>query len=217
MKLSRLGICGVLSLLSYLAMVVFSPLAYPGYDWMRMAVSELSAVGAPSRELAAQLNSLFGPCGIVSVVAVCVAVVGCRTRKLRLGVYCFAAMEWLCTVGYSCFPWVSAADHLIFQNFMHLAITVLVVLLSIVSLVLIAVSARKENLRSLGVWAALCLAAMLVGAVGSNVFPQSVFGIFERLSTISAVVFNAVLGWYLFAGKLGKMAAAGDASTGGTQ
>lgn len=202
MKLSRLGICGVLSLLSYLAMVVFSPLAYPGYDWMRMAVSELSAVGAPSRELAAQLNSLFGPCGIVSVMAVCVAVAGCRTGKLRLGVYCFAAMEWLCMVGYSCFPWVSEADHLIFQNVMHLAITVLVVLLSIVSLVLIAVSARKENLRSLGIWAGICLAAMLVGAVGTNALPQSVFGIFERLSTISAVVFNAVLGWYLFSGKL---------------
>lgn len=207
MKLSRLGICGVLSLLSYLAMVVFSPLAYPGYDWMRMAVSELSAVGAPSRELAAQLNSLFGPCGIVSVMAVCVAVAGCRTGKLRLGVYCFAAMEWLCMVGYSCFPWVSEADHLIFQNVMHLAITVLVVLLSIVSLVLIAVSARKENLRSLGIWAGICLAAMLVGAVGTNVLPQSVFGIFERLSTISAVVFNAVLGWYLFSGKLSASAA----------
>ncbi|MFR1189887.1 MAG: DUF998 domain-containing protein [Oscillospiraceae bacterium] len=202
MKLSRLGICGVLSLLSYLAMVIFSPLAYPGYDWMRMAVSELSAVGAPSRELAAQLNSLFGPCGIVSVMAVCVAAAGCRTGKLRLGVYCFAAMEWLCMVGYSCFPWVSEADHLIFQNVMHLAITVLVVLLSIVSLVLIAVSARKENLRSLGIWAGICLAAMLVGAVGTNAPPQSVFGIFERLSTMSAVVFNAVLGWYLFSGKL---------------
>ena len=202
MKLSRLGICGVLSLLSYLAMVIFSQLAYPGYDWMRMAVSELSAVGAPSRELAAQLNSLFGPCGIVSVMAVCVAAAGCRTGKLRLGVYCFAAMEWLCMVGYSCFPWVSEADHLIFQNVMHLAITVLVVLLSIVSLVLIAVSARKENLRSLGIWAGICLAAMLVGAVGTNAPPQSVFGIFERLSTMSAVVFNAVLGWYLFSGKL---------------
>lgn len=207
MKLSRLGICGVLSLLSYLAMVIFSPLAYPGYDWMTMAVSELSAVGAPSRELAAQLNSLFGPCGIVSVMAVCVAIAGCRTGKLRLGVYCFAAMEWLCMVGYSCFPWVSEADHLIFQNVMHLAITVLVVLLSIVSLVLIAVSARKENLRSLGIWAGLCLTAMLVGAVGTNTLPQSVFGIFERLSTISAVVFNAVLGWYLFSGKFSTSAA----------
>ena len=42
---------------------------------------------------------------------------------------------------------------------------------------------------------------MLIGAVGSNALPQSVFGIFERLSTISAVVFNAVLGWYLFRGR----------------
>lgn len=36
MKLSKLGICGIISLLSYTAMVVFSPLAYPGYDWMTM-------------------------------------------------------------------------------------------------------------------------------------------------------------------------------------
>lgn len=50
------------------AMVLFSPLAYPGYDWMSMAVSDLSAEGAPSRELSAQLNSLFGPCAVVSIM-----------------------------------------------------------------------------------------------------------------------------------------------------
>lgn len=78
-----LGIFGVISLLSYTAMVVFSPLAYPGYDWMSMAVSDLSAEGAPSRELANQLNALFGPCGLVSVMAVCVGVAGCRSKVLR--------------------------------------------------------------------------------------------------------------------------------------
>ena len=56
MKLTKLGICGIISLLSYTAMVVFSPLVYPGYDWLSMAVSELSAVGAPSAELAGRLN-----------------------------------------------------------------------------------------------------------------------------------------------------------------
>lgn len=45
MKLSKLGICGIVSFLSYTAMVIFSPFAYPGYDWLRMAVSDLSAVG----------------------------------------------------------------------------------------------------------------------------------------------------------------------------
>lgn len=201
MKLSRLGICGVISLVSYAAMVVFSPLAYPGYDWMSMAVSELSAQGAASRELAAQLNCLFGPCAVVSVMAVCVAVAGCRSGKLRMGIYMFAAMEWLCTAGYQCFPWVSGASAASFQNMMHLIITAFVVLLSVASLVLIAIGARG-SINSLGIWAIVCLAAMLAGAIGSNALPQSVFGIFERMSTFSAVVFNAVLGWYLFAGKL---------------
>lgn len=63
---------------------VFSSLAYPGYDWMSMAVSELSAVGAPSRELAAQLNSLFGSCAVLSIMAVLVngAMGRQRTRHL---------------------------------------------------------------------------------------------------------------------------------------
>lgn len=58
-RLKHLGILGIVSLLSYTAMVLFSPLAYPGYDWLSMAVSDLSAEGAPSRELAGQLNALY--------------------------------------------------------------------------------------------------------------------------------------------------------------
>ena len=55
MNLRKLGIFGLISLLSYTAMVVFSPLAYPGYDWMSMAVSDLTAEGAPSLQLATKL------------------------------------------------------------------------------------------------------------------------------------------------------------------
>lgn len=48
----------------------------------------------------------------------------------------------------------------------------------------------------------VCLFVMFAGAIGTNVFPKNVFGIFERMSTFSAVIFNAVLGWYLYMGKL---------------
>ena len=34
MKLTKLGVCGIMSLLSYTAMVVLFPLAYRGYEWM---------------------------------------------------------------------------------------------------------------------------------------------------------------------------------------
>lgn len=202
MKLSHLGICGVISLLSYAVMVIFSPLAYPGYDWLSMAVSDLSAVGSSSRELAAQLNSLFGPCAVVSVMAVCVSIKNCREKLFRLGVYLFAVMEWLCTVGYSCFPLVSDADSGNFQNIMHIVVTVLVVLFSLASLIMIFSGTIKSDNKRIGVWALACLTAMITGAIGTNLFPKEVFGLFERFSTFSAVVFNAVLGWYLFTNKI---------------
>lgn len=49
--IQKLGLLGIVSLLSYTAAVVFSPLAYPGYDWMAQAVSDLNAADAPSLEM----------------------------------------------------------------------------------------------------------------------------------------------------------------------
>jgi hypothetical membrane protein len=62
--LNYLGLLGVISFLSYLSAVIFSPLAYPGYDWKSQAVSDLSAANAPSFTLWNQLSCLYGVCGI---------------------------------------------------------------------------------------------------------------------------------------------------------
>ena len=201
-RIRKFGIFGILSLLSYTAMVVFSPLAYPGYDWLSMAVSELSADGSTSQALAEQLNALFGPCALVSIMAVCVGVANCPAKALKRGVYAFAVMEWLCNVGYTLFPWVSGADAKNPQNFLHLAITALVVLLSLAGLALCAIGAKGERLKPIRVWALVCLAAMIAGPVGTALLPASVFGLFERFSTFSAVVFNAALGVFLMNGTL---------------
>ena len=204
MKLTKLGICGIISLLSYTAMVVFSPLAYPGYDWLSMAVSDLSAVGAPSAELAGQLNALYGPCGLVSIMAVCVASQNLKTKVLRLGIYFFAAMEWISDVGYKLFPWVADADSSHPQNVMHLIVTALVVIFSLAALILSIIGAKKEGMKSLFIWACVCLTAMLLGPVGTGIMPKAVFGLFERFSIFSAVTFNAVLGTFLLLGKFGE-------------
>lgn len=204
-RVRMFGILGVISLLSYTAMVVFSPLAYPGYDWLSMAVSDLGAEGAPSEQLASQLNALFGPCGLVSIMFVCVGVAGCKSKVLKSGIYFFATMEWICNVGYNLFPWVKDAPASNPQNVMHLLVTVLVVVFSLASLVLVAIGARKEEMKSLGIWAIVCLVAMLIGPLGTSLLPKAVFGLFERFSTFSAVVFNAILGIYLMKGRFGKV------------
>lgn len=181
-----LGLLGIVSMLSYMAAMCFAPLAFPGYNWLAQAVSDLSADSAPSRVLWNQLSALYAPCGIVCCTMCCVAIRHSYNRILRLGVYLFAVMNWISAVGYAMFPLMAAGLPSGFQNTMHLVVTAFVVLLSIVS-----------------------LAMMMFGGLGVNLVPSGYFGVVERFSTISAVGFNAVLGVYLFKGfDGGKEAAA---------
>ena len=72
-------------------------------------------------------------------MAVCLSMVYVKSKLLKTGVYLFAFMEWICSVGYTAFLWSENS----FQNFMHLAVTVIVVVLSVVSLAVIFIVASK--------------------------------------------------------------------------
>ena len=197
--LQRLGLLGVVSFLSYTAAVVFAPLAYPGYNWMAQAVSDLSAANAPSLALWNQLSALYNVCEVVCVTVVCIGIQGRKTKLLRSGIYLFAVMEWISAVGYRMFPLNDSGYAGAFQDVMHMAVTALVVLLSIASLVIIIVAgAKSKSCRSYGVCAAVALAMMLVGAMGMKIVPASYFGVVERFSVFAATGFNAALGIHLF-------------------
>ena len=197
--LQRLGLLGVVSFLSYTAAVVFAPLAYPGYNWMAQAVSDLSAANVPSLALWNQLSALYNVCEVVCVTVVCIGIQGRKTKLLRSGIYLFAVMEWISAVGYRMFPLSNSGYAGAFQDVMHMAVTALVVLLSIVSLVIIIVAgAKSKSCRSYGVCAVVALAMMLVGAMGMKIVPAAYFGVVERFSVFAATGFNAALGIHLF-------------------
>lgn len=200
--INRLGLLGVVALLSYTAAVIFAPLAYPGYNWMAQAVSDLSASSAPSKILWQQLSSLYNVCGIVSVTMVCVFIQDKLTKILRTGIYLFAIMNWISNIGYAMFPLSDSGNAGAFQDMMHIyVVTVLVVLLSIVSLIVIMIGGyRNRKYRSLAVWATMALLLMFAGAIGTNIVPREYFGIPERFSVFAATGFNAVLGIYLYWG-----------------
>ncbi len=197
-----LGLLGIVSLLSYTAAVVFAPLGYPGYDWMSQAVSDLSAANAPSKTLWDHLSCLYGVCGMISIMMVCVFIQGKLNKTLRIGIYIFAVMNWVSNIGYTLFPLSGSGFAGTFQDIMHMyVVTMPVVVLSITSLILIMVGGyRKKYYRSLAIWATIALATMFVGAIGTNVVPHEYFGIVERFSVFAATGFNAVLGVYLFNG-----------------
>lgn len=209
-----LGLMGVISLLSYTAAVVFSPLAYPGYDWMSQAVSDLSAANAPSKILWERISALYGVCGIVSITTVCVFIQGKLNKAIRIGIYLFAAMNYISNVGYAVFPLSDSGNAGAFQDIIHIyVITPLVVLLSIVSLVFIMVGGyRDKKYLYLAVCATIALSLMFLGAIGTGIVPKEFFGIPERFSVFAATGFNAVLGICLFKGfeSIGKPAPSAD-------
>lgn len=198
----RLGLLGVVSFLSYTAAVVFAPLAYPGYRWTAQAVSDLSAANAPSLALWNQLSAFYNVCEVVCATVVCIGIQGQKTRRLRAGVYLFAVMEWISAIGYRMFPLSDSGYAGAFQDVMHMVVTALVVLLSIVSLsVIVSAGLKDKSCRSYGVCAAIALGMMLVGAMGMKIVPAQYFGVVERFSVFAATGFNAALGIHLFCRK----------------
>ena len=197
--IQKLGLLGIVSFLPYTAAVVFAPLAYPGYNWMAQAVSDLSAANAPSLALWNQLSALYNACEVVCITVVCIGIQGQKSKLLRSGVYLFAVMEWISAVGYRMFPLSGSGYAGAFQDVMHMVTTVLVVLLSIVSLtVIIVADVQNRGCRSYAACAAVALAMMLVGAMGMKIVPAAYFGVVERFSVFAATGFNAALGIHLF-------------------
>ena len=132
---------------------------------------------------------------------------GQKTKLLRAGIYLFAVMEWISAVGYRMFPLSDSGYAGAFQDVMHMVVTALVVLLSIVSLTVIIIAGAKRegrDCRSYGICAAVALCMMLVGAMGMKIVPAAYFGVVERFSVFAATGFNAALGIHLFISKTNK-------------
>ena len=149
-----LGLTGIIALLSYAEAVCFSPLAYPDYNRLSQAVSDLSAENAPSRMLWNQLAALNGACSVVCVTCVSVFVSENKTntRLLHVGIYLFTIMNWISKIGYEMFPLSDSGKEFTSpQETMHIVVTAAVVLLSIVSLVLILRQASGK--QASGAWA----------------------------------------------------------------
>ena len=199
-----IGLTGLAALISYALAAYFCRGAFPGYNWMESAVSDLSAETAPSRQLWDKLSALYSAGSIVcaTCAAIYVSEIKISTRLFRVGIYLFTVMNWISKIGFEMFALDDAGKQISsFQEVMHMVVTALVVILSMVSLVMLIIAGiRNKEVRGVGIWAAVFFAMMLIGPVGMQVLPPQYFGIAERFSIYSAIGFNAVLGFYLFNG-----------------
>lgn len=194
-----LCLSGVLSIVFYLLHDIIGAINYPGYNWLSQAVSDLTATDAPSFVIASGLSAIYKILNCLCCALICILIQNNKEKKLRYGIYLFSIMNFISGVGYALFPLTGAGYDGSVQSIIHIyIITTLVVLLSIISLILIATGALKENNKILGVLAIISLILMFVGAVGSGIVSIKYFGVIERFSTYSAVIFTGILGIYGF-------------------
>ena len=194
-----LSLTGVASVVFYLLHDIVGAANYPGYQWTSQAVSDLTASDAKSFVTASGFVTVYKILSCLCSAMICILIRKEQSKALRRGIYLFAAMNLVSAVGYALFPLTSSGYDGSPGSFVHLYIvTPPVVLMSIVSLILIAVGAFKTHRKVLGTLAVIALAAMFFGTVGSQALPHEWFGLVERFSTYSAVVFTGILGVYGF-------------------
>jgi hypothetical protein len=86
-----------------------------------------------------------------------------------------------------------------FQDIMHIVVTVFVVLLSIASMILITVGClRSKAHKQFGIFTVSVLAIMALGSIATDVVPVGYFGVAERLSVYSVVIYSAALSLFTF-------------------
>ena len=188
---------GIISIIFYILHDVIGTMNYPGYNWMSQAVSDLTATDAPSFVVASGFVTVYKILNCLCCALLCILMKNENKKSLRIGIYLFAIMNFISAIGYALFPLSSAGYDGSVQSFIHVyVLTALVVILSIISLIVISVGAFKSKYKILGILAIVALILMFIGAVGSANVSKEIFGVIERFSTYSAVVFTGVLGLY---------------------
>jgi hypothetical membrane protein len=198
-RVQWLALMGVIGTIFYFLHVILGEMSYPGYRPLAQAVSDLTAATAPSRDIASAYSTVYALFTVAACTLLCIFYQGRVNKVFRLGIYLFAAMEWTSAVGYTLFSLSDSGYAGTFQDVMHMVVTAFVVLLSIASMILIAIGClRSKVYRQFGIFTFVVLGIMALSSIATGLVPVGYFGVAERLSVYSVVVYSAALSVFTF-------------------
>ena len=108
-------------------------------------------------------------------------------------------MSFLSHIGYALFPLASAGYDGSINSFIHVyVITIPVVTQSIFSLVYFFRGFRKSRDKGYAIISLIILLLMMISSIAAPFVPKNIFGIVERISTYSIVIYTFILSTYFF-------------------
>lgn len=183
---------GIASSLLYVAMNVIGPMQYPGYDPLSQSVSELSAIGAPSRPLWVTLGVLYNV--LVMTFGWGLWASAGRRQALRVvGMLLFATGA----IGFAWPPMHIRGQGFSLTDTMHIVFSMVWVLSSLFVVGLGAAAfGRGFRLYSIATIVAMLVLGSWTGMGGPRIaagLPTPWLGLVQRLNIAAFMVWNVVL------------------------
>ena len=189
---------GILSVILYFLHVILGEIFYEGYNPLAQAVSDLTASNSPSKNIARVFSTLYGICAVSFSIGFFAYLRNKINKVVTVSSFIFCIMNIVSFFGYTFFPLSESGYAGTFQDKMHMIVTVLVVLLTIVSLVLYTIGFfRKKGHKWLGIISIITLLILMAGAMLINIIPKEYFGVAERINVYSIIIYTGILSLWM--------------------
>lgn len=186
--------CGIVSSLLYVTTDIVGALQWDGYSYIHQTISELAAIGAPSRPLAGALFLAYGLLLIPFSFGFFASASG--NRNLRIAAIAFAGVPVIGFVS-SLFPIHVRGTGWTINETMHSVFTAITVVMFVTSMVYAAHAAgRKFFVYSTATIAITLLFGALSGWTGRHLaedLPTPWIGVTERISVFTYLAWVATL------------------------
>lgn len=188
-------ICGILAALVQIGTDIVGGMLYPGYSFTSQAISELTAIDAPTRPLLVPFAPIYGAFQIAFGLGIWL--LAGQRRVLRIlavtqTIIGIVAIAWIP------FPMHMRGEETTFTDTMHNTLAGVQVLFILTSVGLGSVAYRRNRFGyySLGTIVTLLALGSLSFLVAGQIVPQEIgnyFGIFERITVYGYMLWMSVL------------------------
>jgi len=189
-------VCGILSSLLYAATDLIGGLLYPGYSFTAQTISELGAIGAPSKPIVDRLFMIYPVLALAFSAAVFREAAG-GNRALRITGALLAAYTLVGAVGFTSAPMHRRGAGSLATDLPHIIVAALVVVLMLLALGVGALSlGRRFRWYSFATLLTVVVSGTLTAPYVTRIAagqPTPGVGIIERITVYSMVVWLAVL------------------------
>ena len=191
---------GMIGVVAYMIHIILGNILWHEYNPITTDISSLTADGAPNSSLLRIFTTIYGICMILFTLGMIVKSLKKYHLATRVGYTILLGMEVISLFGYSALPLVGDKTVMNFQNMMHIAVTVAVVITTISSAFTLAYGyLSQEKMKNLGKF--ILIMAIIITLCGmmnpiSMLMNLNIMGLTERLVIYSLQILIFVLSFY---------------------